>query len=671
MVRRGGHPRTKLGTDARAGAFPALDIRCMMLHSLSIAGVCALLGAAALFGRFHMMTGQAAMGAMMSGDSTAERVTRDDEASRVLSPIVRDEVLYHFMPLTWRVGPGQTSDFKGQAVRFGTFRGMTEGLPYLASLGVTGVWINPIFPSPAYHGYQHDDATKLNPRLGTEEEFVEFVKAARALNIKVYLDIVVYGISTGSEMFTMASADAKSEFRPWLAFRDEKELAAAKSRNDTSPFQGYTFTTWTGERMGIIWFDLRRREPRELAARWAAKWLDPNQDGDLSDGVAGFRLDHVWEKYPWGPDGWGYNLHPFWSEWKAALQKVNPNVATFAEQARWETTGAGLLGPFDAAFTKPLQFAVRDGFRDADAAKITKTLERTLDELNPGTGASEAWANRSAAGHTFFAVIGDHDVDRLSSSLGGDVTNVDENMARSKAAAVVLLTQPFPPVIYAGDEIGMLGKEGKFGSDANDIPRREPFKWGAVDAEPMTDYWKLEPRTIERRYSKDNDGRSVQEQAGVTGSLLEVYREVIKVRRGHEVLHSGTYATVKASSPKVLAFARHIGDTAAVVVVNLGAEKAENVALDLSGLAIAGESPVNVVMASAGARVPGVVGAAANKGDEKWTVTLEPFGYAVCTTRAAGLKRTPRRMPARKAARLRGRRAMNEAAMNAAMLAAG
>lgn len=583
-----------------------------------------------------------------------------------VSPIADDEVLYHFMPLTWRTGEGQTSDFKGQEVRFGTFRGMKDGLPYLAELGVTGVWINPIFPSPAYHGYQHDDATKLNPRLGTEEEFVAFVKAAKALNIKVYLDIVVYGISTGSEMFKMASADPKSEFRPWLAFRDEKELAAAKSRNDSSPFQGYTFTTWTGERMGISWFDLRRREPRELAARWAAKWLDPNGDGDLGDGVAGFRLDHVWEKYPWGPDGWGYNLHPFWSEWKVALQKVNPNVATFAEQAKWETTGAGLLGPFDAAFTKPLQFAVRDGFRDADAAKITKTLERTLGELNPETPASEAWANRSAAGHTFFAVIGDHDVDRLSSSLGGDAGKFEENMARSRAAAVVLHTQPFPPVFYAGDEIGMLGKEGKFGSDSNDIPRREPFKWTAVDGGPMTDYWKLDPRTIERRYSKDNDGRSVQEQLGVKGSLLETYREAIKLRRANSVLQRGTYATLKASSPKVLAFARHDGGTAAIVVVNLGAEKAENVAVDLRGLAVAGEAPVTVLMASAGASVPGVVGAKANQGDEKWTVTLEPFGYAVCTTRASGLKRSPRRVAARKAARLRRQRAENEAAMAAA-----
>ena len=61
---------------------------------------------------------------------------------------VADDVFYQFMPIAWR-------DSDGDANRFGDFGGMAASVPYLQSLGVTAVWMNPIFPSPAYHGYQH------------------------------------------------------------------------------------------------------------------------------------------------------------------------------------------------------------------------------------------------------------------------------------------------------------------------------------------------------------------------------------------------------------------------------------------------------------------------------------------------------------------------------------
>jgi hypothetical protein len=83
-------------------------------------------------------------------------------------------------------------------------------------------------------------------------------------------------------------------------------------------------------------------------------------------------------------------------------------------------------------------------------------------------------------------IIGDHDVDRLASEIGADKT-----AGRARAAAAVLMLQPFPPVIYYGDELGMLGRAGSYDSDANDIPRREPFKWGPVAADSPSLAWIL------------------------------------------------------------------------------------------------------------------------------------------------------------------------------------
>ena len=64
---------------------------------------------------------------------------------------VADDVFYAFMPIAWR-------DSDNDTYRFGDFGGMTASLDYLEYLGVTAVWMTPIYPSPAYHGYQHGPA---------------------------------------------------------------------------------------------------------------------------------------------------------------------------------------------------------------------------------------------------------------------------------------------------------------------------------------------------------------------------------------------------------------------------------------------------------------------------------------------------------------------------------
>lgn len=96
---------------------------------------------------------------------------------------ITDDVFYHFMPIVWR-------DSDHDAWRFGDFDGMTASLPYLEDLGITAIWMNPIHPSPAYHGYQHGPGDSLNTWFGTEADFIHFVESAHARNIKVFVDYV-------------------------------------------------------------------------------------------------------------------------------------------------------------------------------------------------------------------------------------------------------------------------------------------------------------------------------------------------------------------------------------------------------------------------------------------------------------------------------------------------
>lgn len=439
------------------------------------------------------------------------------------SPDVSNEVFYHFMPIAWRDGNGDSS-------RFGDFAGMTASLDYLDELGVTAIWMNPIFPSPAYHGYQHGRADLFNPRHGSEAEFVTFLEAAHARGLRVYVDFVAYGISHDSPWFDDAYANPGSPYDAWLAF----------TNGGNTEYWGSSYTTWNGDPVGFIHWDLRHPGPVDLVTTWAQRLLDPNDDGDFTDGLDGFRLDHVWNTYPNGPDGWGYHVDSFWAPWREALRNVNPDVFVFAEQADWGSHGTELYGGLDASFTKPFEFAARDALANEDAGRLYDEMANTLQALAaaPVPGA-------------MLCTIGDHDVDRLASVIG-------DSFAKGKAAAAVLLTQPLPPVIYYGDEIGMRGRKNTgYSGDAADIPMREPFKWNAVAGAPMSNYFVLNGPAYNGRVARDHDGRSVEEQDDVAGSLLETYRQLIAVRRANPALSAGSYHPIETTSSRVWSFVRY------------------------------------------------------------------------------------------------------------------
>lgn len=504
------------------------------------------------------------------------------QASAQLDP--SEEVFYHFMPIAWR-------DSDNDPQRFGDFAGMEASLDYLEGLGVTAVWMNPIFPSPAYHGYQHGRADQLDPRFGTEAQWISFVEAAHARGIKVFLDFVVYGISHDSPWFQSAYANPASPYDSWLAF----------TNGSNTNYLGAFYNTWNGDNVGFIHWDLRTPAAANLVTGWAQHWLDPNDDDDFSDGVDGYRLDHVWVQYGSGPDGWGYNLDDFWEPWKAALQTVNPDVFTFAEQADWGSLGAGLLTAFDASMTKPFEFAARDALANQDAGPLYQAMSLAVAAV--------------PADRTFMGLIGDHDVDRLASVIGG-------GFPRAKAAAAILMAQPFTPMIYFGDEIGMLGVKGNFGSDANDIPMREPFKWNAVAGPPMSNYHVLNPGAYNNAYSQDNDGRSVEEQEGVSGSLLETYRSLIATRKASPALTRGTYLPIPAPNPGVWAFVRQHEDQDVLVVINLTDDE-QNLFCNLSAFTPTGGStqPVDLIT---GWRVRTIT--EANK--DAWPLVMQPYGFA-------------------------------------------
>ncbi|MBX3357605.1 MAG: hypothetical protein KF745_04175 [Phycisphaeraceae bacterium] len=499
-------------------------------------------------------------------------------------PDCRDDVFYHFMPIAWR-------DSDGDAQRFGDFGGMTASLDYLQSLGVTAVWINPIFPTNAYHGYQHGAADQVNPRFGTEAQFVNFVGQAHARGIKVFVDFVAYGISHTSTWYQSARSNPSSPYDLWLGF----------TNGSNTQYTGSIYSTWNGQSVGFIHWNLANPGPVGLVTGWARHWLDPNSDGNPSDGIDGYRLDHAYAQSPDGPNGWGANIE-FWEQWTGSLKQLKPTVFNFAEQGDWGNYGTDLLPAMDAAFTKPFEFAARDAVNSETAAGLYSSMRATLAAI--------------PAGRTSLAIVNDHDVNRLTSEIGG-------SMNKAKAAAAVLLLQPLTPIIYYGDEIGMLGTKQSYGSDADDIPMREPFKWNRLAGPPMSNYWVLNSGAYNGRFSQDNDGRSVEEQSGISGSLLETYRTLIAARRANIALRRGEYTPIVSTSSRVWAFHKSHALQNVIVAINL-AGSAQVTSLNMAGFRIAGGS-ATVTNAITGSVLPPVT--SANQG--AYSVTVPGYGYVV------------------------------------------
>lgn len=504
----------------------------------------------------------------------------------------QDEIIYQIMPIAWRDSNNDTSG--ATPTRFGDFGGLASAasLDYLQNLGVTTIYLQPIFPSAAYHGYQHGPADQLNARFGTEAEFQALINAVHARGMKIVLDYVAYGISHNSTYFISARNNPASTYDSWLAFTN--------AANTT--YTGSVYNTWNGASVGFIHWNLATPAAVTTVTNWATKWLDPNNDGDTSDGIDGYRLDHIYSN---APEGWGATIG-FWQTWCSSLRAVKPGIFIFGEPGDWGNYGTDLLTPtgFDGVLTKPFEFAARDAVKNEVAAGLYSSVASTLAAV--------------PANKTVVAQTNDHDSDRIASYWSN-------SLAKQKVGAAVLMTQPFPPNIYFGDEIGMRGAKATFGSDANDIPMREPFKWFATAAAPMSNYYVLNTAAYNGRTSQNNDGRSVQEQQGVAGSVLETYRSLIWARRNSVALRRGDYTAVTNSSPAVWSFVRTHADQQVLVAINLsGVSVATSLNLGAFGIPGGTTTPVDLVS--------GVNYAALTPANKSaYSITLPANSYAITT----------------------------------------
>jgi len=430
----------------------------------------------------------------------------------------------------------------------GDLRGIREQLPYLRRLGATGIYFNPIFLAESLHKYDASDLRHIDDFFGvrgsveklngegvdpatwqwseTDRLFLAFLEEAHAMGFKVILDGVFN--HTGRAFWAFQDVlehGAESQFADWFDIKSwEPFHYRAWDRDDGSlPRLKHDEALGLSEPVRQHLFAITRR------------WMDPDGDGDPSDGIDGWRLDVAAD----------INAN-FWRDWRKLVKEINPDAYIVAEL--WEESKAWLDGKtFDAVMNYPFARAAQRFFINNKKASrpsaFDEELRRNLSWYPPQVN------------YVLQNLFDSHDTDRIASMamnpdleydqanrLQDNGPNYDTSKPTPEAYRRVMLAVTFQmtflgaPMVYYGDEVGMYG--------ADDPSCRKPMLWSVL-------------------MPYDDPNERIEE------AVFEHYRRMIAIRNSEPALQLGSFETLQtADRRRMYAYARVLGNDVIVVVLN-------------------------------------------------------------------------------------------------------
>ncbi len=410
--------------------------------------------------------------------------------------------------------PPTVHGFKG-----GDLLGVVEHLDYLQDLGITAIYLNPIFASAANHRYHTYDYFQVDPLLGGNAAFEELLKAAHARGIRIVLDGVFNHASRGFWQFHhVLENGAASPYVDWFHL-DPDRLSGKKPfipypnlavqeelRKGVGSYKALGYQAWW-DLPALPKFNTQTPEVREFLWGVATHWVHL--------GIDGWRLDVPSE----------IDDAEFWREFRRRVKSINQEAYLVGEI--WHEAQRWLQGDqFDAVMNYPLATACLGFFggehlnlkearrpvsyrqiRPLDAKEFARRIDHLLQLYDP------------AVTQVQLNLLDSHDTPRFITSVGGDREAL-------KLALLFLFTYPGAPCIYYGDEIGLGGR--------HDPDCRRAFPW-----DPS-------------RWDQD---------------LLAFVKKGIALRKAHPALRRGSYQCLYAEGG-VYAFGRKLEEDSVVVVLN-------------------------------------------------------------------------------------------------------
>jgi len=458
----------------------------------------------------------------------------------------REGVLYQIYPRSF-------ADANGDGI--GDLAGIVSRLDYLEWLGIDGIWLNPIHPSPNVDwGYDVADYYDVHPDLGTLADLDDLVAQAGSRGIRILLDLV---------------PNHTSDRHPWFHKRPDFYVWSDQIPNNwLASFGGGSAWTLDPERGRYYLHNFARQQPD-------LDWWNPEVRAEFDRilrfwfdrGVAGFRIDvanalvkdrelrdnppATEDDDPWSRRrGFAplYNanrpeVHEIYREWRALANTYRPERVLVGEAWVWDVAR---WAAFWGSGSDELHMAFN--FQLLDAPFGTEALQAVVERTEAALPI-DAWPALTGS---------NHDVGRFTSRW----CDGDELLAR--CALLVLLTLRGTPFLYYGDELALA--DGKVPPerilDVADPPRdpcRTPMPWSAEGS--WTDPWL--PLT--------DTSRNVEDERADPSSSLHFTRDLIALRRRLRDVRSGSYRRLEAPAG---AWVWERGESV-TVAVNLGAQPVE------------------------------------------------------------------------------------------------
>ena len=344
---------------------------------------------------------------------------------------VKDTIWYQIFPERFRNGnpandpknvkPWHHGTVTNQEFYGGDLAGIIEELPYLADLGISGIYLTPVFESVTTHKYDTRNYFAIDPCFGTEEDLIGLVQKAHQLNIKVMLDAV----------FNHSGAD----FGPWLDLVKNKESSIYKDWFHILSFEPFAYETFSfAKNMPKV--NLSHPAARRYFIEVAKYWIEKAD-------IDGWRLDVANEIDP-----------SFWNDLRKEIKNIKEDCYILGEV--WHDSMQWLRGDrFDAVMNYPLGRSIIDFVSgDINAQQFRFRMDKAF--------AHYPISIRDVQ----FNLLDSHDTARLRNILQHDLRKVE--------LAFALLMISFGSVcIYYGSEVAM---EGEFDPDCRRCMIWDPNK---------------------------------------------------------------------------------------------------------------------------------------------------------------------------------------------------
>lgn len=518
--------------------------------------------------------------------------------------MVANDVVYQVYPRSF-----QDSNHDG----VGDIPGIISRLDYIKSLGVTMIWISPIYKSPMVDmGYDIADYQAIDPQFGTLDDFKTLLAEAKKRDIKIIMDLVVNHTSDQHEWFQDALANPDSPYRDFYIFK--------KTNNGEAPnnwrgiFGGSTWEPVPGED-GTYYFHTFAKQQPDL------NWENPKLRRAIYDminwwlelGVAGFRVDaitHIKKDLDWA------SIPADDVDGLASVVKKGrnrPGVGEFLTELKQETfdkydavTVGEAYGLADSELEK---FVGEDGYfsmvfdfsymnievKNGDEWYRGRTNWTPVDLRNAFFNAQEA----TAAAHGSLAnVLENHDQPRVLSKLVTDPQYQTPQAA--KALGTMYYFLPGVPFIYQGQEIGMKNFERKSIDEFNDVSSINNYETALQDGyssedallavnqksrdnarTPMqwddSEFGGFSDATPWLAMGTDREGINVAAEENDSQSVLNYYQALGELHHDaawEPVIVNGDFQPMRSLPETVVGYQRRLGQKVLTVLVNLSPKSA-------------------------------------------------------------------------------------------------